>query len=176
MSPEGLSVPKSGCATSEVGVDTDTTGHFHLYYGFNTYTGAGAATLWNEQDPGDYNALGLDASSENAITIDIAQADVSDAIRVGIVTSFGEGDEVVATLEVPNAGGPETLTFNFASFTAVEGVIGDLDLADIDLIIVEAANDLTSADWSLNQISIVPEPSTALLGMVGLLGLARRRR
>ena len=155
-------------------VDTQTTGHFHLYYGYNTYNGSSAPTDWNDQAGGDYNDLNADFTGETGITVNILFADTTGGIRIGLISNRGEGTESVASLVVTNAGGAETLTFDFASFVIEEG--GSLNIANIDQIIVEAAADSTSADWSLNFVSTVPEPSTALLGLVGLLGLARRRR
>jgi len=80
---------------------------------------------------------------------------------------------------VPVVGGggpPQILEFEFAAFSQIGGSGSAIDWSDIDQIMVENDTPLGSADWTLGSIVVVPEPSTALLGLIGLAGLARRRR
>lgn len=163
-----------------VGLGSATSGHFHLYYGYNAFN---AALAPNAQLVGDYNDLSRDftGGGNNSITLSALNPDHNGGITILLISGRGTGSEVVATASVPYVtGNPsnQTLTFFFSSFAGI-------NFADIDQIIVEPTGDIPPAgDLSLDNIvvtvSAVPEPATyALMGLSGLAvgaGVWMRRR
>jgi hypothetical protein len=100
---------------------------------------------------------------------------VSGDLRLGLITDHG-GANSVNLLIVPVTGGGVSALVSFDLSGLVNQSGGAIDFGDVDQIIVTGTAGSEADDWRINAIQAIPEPSSALLGLVGLLGLARRRR
>ncbi len=163
-----------------VGLGTATSGHFHLYYGYNAFNSALAP---NAQAPADYNDLSRDFTTggNNAITLTVLNPDHNGGVEITLISGRGTGSEAIFTFSQPYVTGnpsTQTLTFLLSNFTGINA-------ADIDQIIVEPLGDIPPAgDLSLDNIIVtvaaVPEPATvALMGLSGAAvgaGIWYRRR
>lgn len=176
----GLSVTNTGSQLN-VGLDATTTGHFHLYYGYNTFE---PTEPFNGQTAsGAYNDLSRDftVGGNNSITLSVINPDHSGGIEITLMSGRGTASEAFFTVTQPyTIGNPsnQTLVFQLSGFTGV-------NLTDIDQIIVEPVGQIPSAgDLSLDNIVVtftaVPEPATvALMSLSGLAvgaGVWMRRR
>ncbi|MGC6465573.1 MAG: PEP-CTERM sorting domain-containing protein [Akkermansiaceae bacterium] len=162
-------------------VDAEATSTVGLYYGFDDYSAAPEEVNWGSQagTSGDNLDADLLQDGNDRFRVNVLSADLTDNLNIGVISAQGTPDEVVAILSVPVVGGggpPQILEFEFAAFSQIGGPGSAIDWSDIDQIMVENDTPLGSADWTLGSIVVVPEPSTALLGLIGLAGLARRRR
>ena len=161
--------------------DSEATSTFGIYYGYNDYNAVPGQAGWIPQataSGSDLNADLTDGGVNDRITVRVLSADLTDSLNIGVITNRGTANEAVSIMTLPVIGGggpPQTLTFDFSGFAKIGGP-GAIDFTNVDQIIVEVTNPLGSADWTLGTIQVIPEPSSALLGLVGLLGLARRRR
>ncbi len=167
--------------------DAAATGHFHLYYGYSVFNPAFGADIEQTNAAHSFSDMNLNLVSagpaNDRIRISVISSDLSGPIRINMVSNrTGTVSMVTQTVNLPAAvglGGPASpfnLDFFFSGFTVVSG--GTFDFADVDQVTIEAATDLTSVDWRLDQVSAVPEPSVlapALLGL-GAMVLRRRRR
>jgi hypothetical protein len=163
-----------------VGLGTATSGHFHLYYGYNAFDPDFAA---NAQPSGNYNDLSRDftGGGNNSITLSALNPDHNGGVTIRLISGRGTGSEAVVTASVPYVtGNPSNQTLTFL-FTAFPGI----NFTDIDQIIVEPTGDIPAAgDLSLDNITVtvsaVPEPATyALMGLSGVAvgaGVWMRRR
>ena len=176
----GLSLTNTGNQLN-VGLDATTSGHFHLYYGYNTFDPS--EPLNNQTAAGAYNDLGRDFSigGNNAITLSVINPDHSGGIEITLMSGRGTASEAFFTVTQPyTIGNPsnQTLVFQLSAFTGV-------NITDVDQIIVEPVGQIPSAgDLSLDNlivtVSAVPEPATyALMGLSGVAvgaGVWMRRR
>jgi PEP-CTERM motif len=163
-----------------VGLGTATSGHFHLYYGYNSFD---ATLAPNAQLPAAYNDLSRDftGGGNNSITLSALNPDHNGGVTILLISGRGTGSEAVVSANVPYVtGNPSNQTLTFL-FTAFPGI----NFTDIDQIIIEPTGDIPAAgDLSLDNIivtvSAVPEPATyALMGLSGLAvgaGVWMRRR
>jgi hypothetical protein len=78
-------------------------------------------------------------------------------------TTFAIGDDTA------NAVTPKTITINPGNSTTLLG-------SEITNVFTTNTDASTTAGWQMAALTPVPEPSAALLGMLGALGLLRRRR
>lgn len=144
--------------------DSQTSGTLFLQYdGFD-------GEIEGDLTQTDGTALAADLSGENRLQYSFDFVD----------DGFGGADLNVATTIVSSAGTATVVTAvdegmnivmfqNFSSFTGV-------DFSDVDRIEVELRG-ATSSDFTLNDISAVPEPaSLAVLAMAGGLLMRQKRR
>lgn len=150
--------------------EADATGHFHLAYG----------SLIAAPDGFNLNA---NFGSDDKVIITVISSDILGPISVQFAMNVGEANESVwgRTVLLNQVGGfglpsPYDLVFNFSDFTLISGT-GAFDKTDVDGVMIEAAANLSSADYKFDNIYTIPEPSsTALLGLAGLALIVRRRR
>lgn len=174
-----------GVGTSEANVtggefewnnDNDVNSVFDLAYGFSNLTNSVLTPGdWVAEADANPNDLNLDLSTADSITVNISFIDVSGVIRLGVVTDHGGLNSVNTLSELVIGGGVSTVvTFDLSSLVNQSG--GAINLADVDQIVITGTAGSAAADWRIDSIEAIPEPSTALLGLLGLMGLARRRR
>jgi len=161
-----------------------TAGHFHFYYGYDSYNSVGAANF----DP-------LDGSHvRNDLDADLLQGGIYDKISLNVIFADQGGGFTIRLVsdQDGSSNGPQVATltsswgaagvtdfrldFNYADFLAANPL---LDLTDIDQIIINSG-DHTSAQIIFDNIAAIPEPgSMAMVGLLGGVGLVvgwRRRK
>jgi hypothetical protein len=136
----------------------------------NSTTGSG---VWALTRPGDasfddqvahYNVTG-GAGNINAIPTTVEDATAPSTLRITLDTTGGNGNWA-ATYHVGNGSG---------GFTQLASV-ADLNNVTVGSVGIGVFNGDGAANFQAFELSVIPEPSAALLGGLGMLALLRRRR
>ncbi len=185
---EGGNSPNAPIQNVGLGLD-GLAGHLQ-----NESDGSGAGGRWHTWNDdarwsGDYLAAGVSSIS---FDFDNVSGNGTDAfIRIGLNSSDG-GWFTSEAINVVDGSGWQSLNFDLSSLTHVTGGTGLLSdtLDSVNRFqILSAVNTPTSAtggnflpgdqivaDFRVDNITAVPEPSAFLLAVVGLSGLVVRRR
>ena len=120
-------------------------------------------------------ALGLDLSSDSAFAVDVLNVSAGDAqIRIAVWDS----DSGFTSLAIPAASG--TNIIDFSEFSGIDfSDVQSIRLAVIDVFgqgFIGPGGSPLPGVLTIDRFYTVPEPGTALLLSLGLVGLAARRR
>jgi hypothetical protein len=133
-------------------------------------------------DPTGLGGVDLTTAGNNAFQFNVLFADLVGSIvfRVYDASDATGGTWSEGVLPLPGSiFVPVDLLLPFASLTTV-GPNGAANLANVGALMMTIDNTVTgSLDVAIGKIEVVPEPSTAFLaglGLLGLVGLARRRK
>lgn len=121
------------------------------------------------------NSIGATSFTDNLTLLGTANMEVengaNDTITVAGALTYG------GILNLINIGGPITgygwapTTFDLFDFSSQSGTFDSIVLPTLD-----EGYSWTEFNYSTGSISVIPEPTAALLGSLGLLALLRRRR
>lgn len=147
-------------------------------------TGATAFTVQaNDFGGGFYNLPApIDASGNDSISILMNVNAGNVANKFNLVLFDGDGTERVFRFDGITAGDNQTFTRNIADFLQDNnaGAVPGLDLANITAFHLqgtfENGDPGQAMDMTFDNLSIIPEPSSAILIAFGAFGLFARRR
>ena len=118
---------------------------------------------------GDFVA---DFSGDAMIQIDFAGFDLGAESPMPVTVTLWNGIDVASLTQVLTDPGPQSTMFAFSEFSNIENV----DLSGIDTLLFEF-DPGDGGDFRVGQIqSVVPEPATLVLLLVGAGAVVRRRR
>jgi hypothetical protein len=116
--------------------------------------------------------LNLNLSAENAFRFAFTFADLGSTVRVDAYT-FSGGSSTGSAVVSSGISVPTNVDINFSAFTVLTA--GGVNWADVDRLVFTFDGG-AARDFSLSNISAVPEPASMAALTIGALGLVARRR
>lgn len=153
------------------GVGTFTSNPTNFQVQANDFGGG-----WHDLAP----TVGDATATELEVQLDVNAGNV--ATKFNVVLIDGDGTERVFRFEPIAIGAGQTLTKDLSDFLQDNNPGGVAGLDTTNLVAFhlqgtfENGDPGVAMDLTFDNLALVPEPSTALLGLVGCLGLLRRRR
>ena len=131
--------------------------------------------LYNAGD--SLGGLNLTSGGFNSFAVSVLSLTSSNTDPLGSPASF---DLIISALDSSGTTGmtrPLNITdTGLATVPFSEFAISGVDFTSIDSLLFQLETVGPGTNFSINSIGLVPEPSTALLGLIGLSLICRRRR